>query len=122
MNVKTRQGVYLLGTIASGVIGLLLLFGGISSDNADSLNQLIAGLGTLLGTGAAGTAGVVLTRQTKEAANTAPADVAIAAIQQTVDAVTVATTELDKVKEVASNLGGVVLGPLSQQVIDSVVK
>ena len=69
-------------------------------------------------------AAVILGKQRKDGTldTAAPADAAITAIQETVDNVNVATSELDRLKQAASDVFGSVpvVGPLAQAAIDAV--
>lgn len=125
MSPRIRQTVYYLGTVVSGLLGIALLFHGVSADAAGSINSMIAGLVALLGGSAP--AAVAAHNITKQRANGAfdqltPVDQAIAGIQATVAQAQSAVGDVNKIKQAASDVLGSlpVLGPLAQQVIDSV--
>jgi hypothetical protein len=124
MNPKVAQSIYLGGTVVSGIVGIALLWGGISSDAANSLNQIIGGLGVLLGGGAANATAAV--RTGKQIQNgtlgSAPADTAINAIQQTVQDAQTANADVDRVIQAAGDVLGTVpvFGQLAKQAIESV--
>lgn len=130
MNTKTAKLIYLIGLISSGVVGIAALVGGISSDTADSLNQILLGLGALLGTGAATTAGVRVIKQTKPggALTHSPLEQVTNNIPIIVARAQQATADLDTVRQVTSEalgalpgaLGVPVLGPLAEQAINIV--
>lgn len=123
MSPKIRQTAYTLGTIATSVVTLLALWRGIDTHTATALGNAITAVLGLLGVGATATAGVVLSKQRKEGTleSQSPVDQAISAIQATVDQVTSASADLDRVKTAVSDVFGSlpVVGPLAQQVIRS---
>lgn len=119
---KARLLLYTLGSITMLVIPVLVAFGALGQDQADSVGRLITALIGLFGAGASGTAAVVLGKQRKDGTldtPPAPADAAVAAIQATVDQATTAAADLDRVKQAATDALGGVLGPLAQQVIEA---
>lgn len=120
---KIRQYFYLASGAIAGILPILLFAKLISADQAASITDMIGSLGSLLGAGGALTAGVVLGKQRKDGTldTAAPADAAIAAIQQTAAAVTTATSELGRVKQAAADvLGGLpIVGPLTQEFLNS---
>lgn len=125
MGPRSRQTVYYLGTIVSSALGIALLFHGVSSGAADSINQIVAGLVALLGGAApAATAARAITKQRQDGAfdSASPADQAIDGINQAVAQVQNAASDLNRIKDAASDVLGQlpVIGPLAQQVIDSV--
>ncbi|AHG24348.1 holin [Mycobacterium phage Jamie19] len=130
MNSKIAQTIYVAGSVVTGIVGIALIWGGIDAGTADSINQIIGGIGVLVGgSGASTTAAVRITKQVKDGLfdKAAPADAAITAIEQTVQAATDASAEVERVKQVASDaLGAVVdsaqsnLGPLAQQAVERV--
>lgn len=125
MSPRIRQTVYYAGTVASGILGIALLFNGVSADAAGSINSMIAGLVALLGGSAP--AAVAAHTVAKQRANGAfdtqtPVDQAIAGIQATVAQAQNAAADVDRIKQAASDVLGQlpVLGPLAQQVINAV--
>jgi len=52
MNAKFRQSIYYVGTVISSVLGLALVWGGLSEGAATHLNTLIAGALALVGASA----------------------------------------------------------------------
>jgi hypothetical protein len=48
MTPKVRQSIYRLGTAVSALLGLALIWGGISQGTADHINTVLAGLVALL--------------------------------------------------------------------------
>ena len=124
MSPKARQTVYAVGTIATSVVTLLALWNGINADVANSLVTAITAIGGLLGAGAAATATAVVTRQKRNGTfdQLTPVEQAITGIQATVDQVNSATSDFERMKDAASGVFGSipVIGPLAQQVIDSV--
>lgn len=63
MTPKARQVFYSVGTIATGILTLLVVFRVIDSEAAASINGVIAALGGLFGTAAVGTAAVMTQKQ-----------------------------------------------------------
>lgn len=119
---KIRQWFYLISSLIASVAAILVTAKLISQGQADSVLDLVEVLGPLLGGGAAGTAGWILNRQRKDGVldTPAPADAAITAIEQTVQAASNATADVERVKKAASEVLGQVpgIGPLAQQAID----
>jgi len=130
MNPKIAQTIYAAGTIVTSIIGIALIWGGIDAGTANSLNQIIGGVGVLVGgSSVSTTAAVRVTKQAKDGLFTkaTPADAAITAIEQTVQAANDASAEVDRVKQAASGALGTALesatstlGPLAQQAVDRV--
>lgn len=124
MGPKLRQTVYYLGTIVSGALGIALLFHGVSADAAGNINSMVAGLIALLGGSApAAVAAHTITKQRADGAfNNSPVDQVTNGIQAVIQASTAAASDVERVKAVVSDaLGQVpVLGPLAQQIINTV--
>ncbi|WP_458317089.1 hypothetical protein [Mycolicibacterium brisbanense] len=124
MTAQLRQWFYLLSALASAIVPILVTLRVITENQGNQWLGLVAALGGILGTAGAGTAAVILGKQRKDGTleTAAPADAAITAIQQTVQNVTTATSELDKVKQAAADALGTVpgVGPLAAQVINAV--
>ncbi|MBU8815937.1 hypothetical protein KL864_08445 [Mycolicibacterium goodii] len=122
-----RQWFYLISAAITPLIAILVALNLISEGQGNQLLALLTALGGLIGGGAAGTAGVILGKQRKDdtLVVAAPADAAITAIEQTVQAATAATAEVERVKQAASETLGAavgsvpVVGPLAQQAIDT---
>lgn len=126
MSAQIRQWFYLLSALASAIVPILVTLRVINESQGNQWLGLVAALGGVLGTAGAGTAAVILGKQRKDGTldTAAPADAAITAIQQTVENVTTATSELDRVKQAASDVLGAIpgVGPLAQAAINSVLK
>lgn len=126
MGAKVRQTAYLVGTIATAVITLLSLWNGLSGEAATALSNGLTAILGLLGVGATATAGTVLSKQRKDGVldkpDLSPAEQAINGIQETLAQAQVVAADIERIKDAASGaLGSIpVLGPLAQQVIDSV--
>ncbi|MCG7607067.1 hypothetical protein [Mycobacterium sp. CnD-18-1] len=123
MNPKIAQTIYQLGVAVSAVVGVLLVWGGIDAGAADSVNQIIGGLVALIPGATSAVAAKRVSEQRKDGTldKVAPADAAVTAIQQTVENVSQAQAELDKVKQAATDALSAVpgAGPLTQKIIDS---
>lgn len=122
---RIRQSLYLLGTIATSTVTLLAVWRGIDSHTATALGNTITALLGLLGVGATATAGAVITRQKADGTldfTGSPAQQAVDAIGVVTAQAQAAVSDLDRVKAAVSDLAGTipVVGPLAQQVIDSV--
>lgn len=123
MSPKTRQAFYSLGTVASGLLTLLVTFHILDPSTASGLGNVVAALVGLLGTAASGTAAVVVGKQRKEGTldfTGSAAEQAVSAIQTTVSQAATASAELQKVQAAASQLAQVAAGSLVAQVINSV--
>lgn len=126
MSPRIRQSVYYLGTVVSGILGIALLFHGVSADAAGNINSMVAGLVALLGGSApAAIAAHNVSKQRKEGTldfSGSPEQQAVDAINAVSAQAQAATAALDKVKAAASDVLSTipVFGPLAKQVIDSV--
>lgn len=122
MTANIRKWFYLLTGLVSGVVPVLVALNITTPDQSQQWLQLLTVVGGIIGAGGLGTAAVVVNRQQKNGTLTqaAPADQAINGIQQTVQNVAGAVSELERVKDVAANVLGAVpvLGPLAKQVVD----
>lgn len=124
MSAKLRQSFYYVSTIVTGLIGLGLLYGGLSAGLADHVTEVLAGIGGLLGaTGPALAAGKVK-EQRKDGTfdSLDPASQVAAgmkAVQAQLDA---ARSQAEAVKAVVSNVVDdvPVLGPLAADVLDRI--
>lgn len=126
MNPKVRQTAYLVGTIATGAVTLLSIWHGISGDTATALTNAITALCGLLGVGATATATAVVAKQRKDGTFDNPAlstaEQAINGMTATVQQAQVAADDVARLKRAAAEVlrSVPVVGPLTQQVIDSV--
>lgn len=124
MSPKARQTTYAIGTIATSIITLAALWRGISGEAATTLTTMVNALLGLLGATATATATVAVTRQQRNGAfdHLSPVEQAIKGIEATVQQVNTAATDYERVKAAASDVFKdiPVVGPLAQQVIDSV--
>lgn len=123
MTPKSRQTIYLLGTIIPSILGLAVLWGGFDQGAAQNVGQIIAGLVALLGAGAPAVAASTIAKQKKDGTfdTVAPADQVINGVQAVIEAQAHATAELERAKQAVVEVAGVVpvFGPLAQQVIRS---
>lgn len=124
MGPKARQTTYAIGTIATSVITLAALWRGISGETAGTLTTMVNALLGLLGATATATATVAVTRQQKNGAfdEVSPVEQVIRGVEATVQQVNTATTDFERMKDAVSGVFKdiPVVGPLAQQVIDSV--
>jgi len=120
MSAKIRLTLYVVSTIVSGIVTILVSWKLLDPGTASTVNDLIRSLAGLLGTGASATAAVVLSQQTKNGTvGASAADQAINGLQATVQQASVAVTDLDRVRQAAADaLSSVLPGSLAQQVID----
>ena len=136
MTPKIRQTIYALGTLISAVLGIGLIWGGVTAGTADHVNTVIAGLLALIGGGAPAVAARTVAKQNKQGAfdNVPIAEQAITAIQRTIEQATSAQADVQRVTQavtdaltgtitnVVTGTLGPVAGSLARQVIDSVGK
>lgn len=132
MTPRVRQTIYRLGTVASGVLGIALIWGGISQGTADHINTVLAGLVALLSGGAPAVAARTVKEQAKGGVfdQVPPADAAITAIQATIEQAITAQADVQRVAEAvtsavsASPVGPVVAaaGGVVEQVIRAAVR
>lgn len=124
MTPKVRQTVYSLGTVASGIVTMLVTFRVLDPGTAAGVGNLIAAILGLFGTAATGTAAVVVAKQRREGTldfSGTPAEQAISAIQATISQAATAQDELQKVKTAATEaLTRIPAGSLVAQIIDTV--
>lgn len=115
MTPRVRQTIYRLGTVASGVLGIALIWGGISQGTADHINTVLAGLVALLSGGAPAVAARTVKEQAKSGAfDSVPvAEQAITAIQATIEQAITAQADVQRVAEaVSSAVAGSPVGPV----------
>lgn len=120
---KIRQYFYLAAGAIAGIIPILVALGGLSSDQATSLQELLTQIGSLLGGGAAVTAGVVLHNQRKTGVvDVNPVDIVIENIPTVVKRAKDAAADLDRIRATASGaLGNLpVYGDEAKEIVDSI--
>ena len=129
MSPKIAQSIYFFGTIVSAIIGVALLWGGIDSNTADSVNQIISGVGVLIGGGVpSATAAARVTKQKKDGVfdppppSAAPADLVVENMPVVVKEVADKVAELERVRKAAGDVLGPVVESLAQQAINSVLR
>ncbi len=126
---RIRQTIYAVGTIATALLGILSLWKVIDPATASVVNAGLAGVLSLLGAGAAGTAAVAVNKQRHDgtfdaAPEVSPADAVVNGVNAVLEAKQNAERELARVQEAIT--GAVsdlpVLGPLAAQVLDQLKK
>lgn len=128
MTPRVRQTIYRLGTIASGVLGIALIWGGISQGTADHINTVLAGLVALLSGGAPAVAARTVKEQAKGGVfDSVPvAEQAITAIQATIEQAITAQADVQRVAEaVTSAVAGSPVGPVvaaAGDVVEQVIR
>lgn len=126
MTPKIRQSLYAIGTVASGVLALLSVWRFIDPSTASTINASLAGLLSLLGAGAAGTAAVITGKQINNGTfdQPSPADQVIDGINAVLAQAESAKSDVERVKDAVSSVikDVPVLGPLAQQALDSLPK
>lgn len=127
MTPKIRQTIYGIGLAATSLLTVLSVWHVIEPSTASTLNASLAGLLSLLGVGAAGTAAVVVSKQQKDGTfdvSGSPAEQAIQAINATVQQASKSASDLQKVKDAVSGVirDVPVLGPLGSQIFDDIVR
>ena len=124
-NPRTRLTVYQLGKVASAVLVVLAAWNVIDAGSAAALTSALTAILGLFGFGASNVAASTVSKQI----NDGTLDFTGSAAQQAVEAMgavaaqaQASVSDLDKVKAAAADLAGSVpvVGPLAQQVIDSV--
>lgn len=111
MNPRIAQTIYALGTLVTTIVGIALLWGGIDAGTADSIGQIVGGIGVLIGgTPVTATAAVRTTKQINNGTLGSPADQIVNGI--TAIAATKAQAEADiaKVTQTAQAVLGVIPG------------
>ncbi|AGT14261.1 holin [Mycobacterium phage Adzzy] len=128
MTPKIRQSVYLAGTVISGIVGILLLWGGIDAGAAANLDQIVTGLGALIGGGANAAAARKVNTQRKDgtfetAEEVSPVDQVINSLPVIVQKANDAAADLERVKEAAAAVAGAtpVIGPLAKEAIEQIL-
>lgn len=123
MTPKLAQTLYQLGALVSAVLGIALIWGGIDSGAADSINQIIGGLVALIPGATNAVAGKRVSTQRNDGTfeTVAPADQVINGVQAVIEAQAKAQTDIDRVKDVVTAVIGTVpvLGPLAQAAINA---
>jgi len=129
MTPQIRRTIYQLGTVASSVLGIALIWGGISQGTADHINTVLAGLVALLSGGAPAVAAKTVKEQAKGGvfdAVPAPADAAITAINATIEQAITAQADVQRVAEaVTSAVSGTPVGPVvaaAGDVVEQVIR
>lgn len=115
MTPRIRQTIYRLGTVASGILGIALIWGGISQGTADHINTVMAGLIALLSGGAPAIAARTVKEQAKQGAfdSVPPAEQAITAIQATIEQAITAQADVQRVTDaVTQALSSTPIGPV----------
>lgn len=110
---------YSVGTIAKALMAFVTSFGGAAATSTP--HDAIGWVGCV-GAGLVAFAAVFAVPNKSSAPAQAPADTAITAIQETVAQAQSAVSEVERIKNAASDVLGQVpvVGPLAQQVIDSI--
>ena len=123
MSPKARQSLYLIGTAVPAVLGLLVMWSGVSQEGADNMAQVFTGYPTLVGAGAPATAAAVVRKQNKQGTfQTSPMENVITGVGQVVEAQQKADQEVERVKNLLSEAVSSVpmLGPMASTVIDDI--
>lgn len=131
MSPKIRQSAYYLSSALLYILGLIQVWFAVKTGG--DIADVITGAGTLIGGTAPHYAGYKTGAQIKGGTfdDVAPADQVINGVQAAIQAATVATqakadaeASIEQIKQVVSNVIGAtpIIGPLAQQVIDSLPK
>lgn len=115
MTPQIRRTIYQLGTVASSVLGIALIWGGISQGTADHINTVLAGLVALLSGGAPAVAARTVKEQAKGGVfDSVPvAEQAITAIQATIEQAITAQADVQRVTDaVTQALSNTPVGPV----------
>ncbi|UJD21107.1 holin [Mycobacterium phage SororFago] len=107
---KIRQYFYLGSTAVAGLLPLLIALGALGSDSASAINEILLQVGSLIGAGAAGTAGVIVAKQRKEGTIDAPVtpvlDQVINGIPVVVAQAAQAQADLERLRNAATDVVG----------------
>lgn len=128
MTPKIRRSIYQLGVLASSLLGLALIWGGISQGTADHINTVMAGLIALLSGGAPAIAARTVKEQAKSGAfdSVPPAEQAITAIQATIEQAITAQADVQRVTDaVTQALQSTPIGPVvsaAGDVVEQVIR
>lgn len=120
MSPKARETLYLIGTMIPAIVGILVMWTGVSQEGADNLAQVVTGLITLVGAGAPATAAAVVRKQNKQGTfQTSPMENVITGVGQVVEAQKKADQEVERVKDLLSDAVASVpmLGPAASNAI-----
>lgn len=121
MTPKVRQSIYALASAGLALLGLAQVWVGIDAGTVSSINQVVAGLLTLLGAGAPAVAAQKVNTQRKDGTlSTNPVEQVLNGIPAVIAQAQSAQQDLDRVRQAASDALGQlpVLGPLAQQALN----
>lgn len=122
MTPKIRQSIYYLGTVASALVGIALIWGGIEAGAAQHVSSLITGLVALAGGAAPAVAARKVGEQMKDGSfDSSPADQVIKGIEAVVNARANVEAEVNRVRDAVTAVVDdiPVLGPLAKNAIDN---
>ena len=109
---KTRQWWYLIAGAIAAIIPILVQLGVIGSEQARSGGVLLESLSSLLGGGAAITAGAILSKQRKEGTiDRSPIDLVISNIPVVYEQAMRAEANVRKMQSVANDVLGILIPP-----------
>lgn len=122
---RIAQTIYQTGLIATAIATIAGIWHGIDSGTITQLNTAINALLGMLGIGATATGVIRVSTQRKDGTldfSGSASDQAVAAINAVNAQAVTAADDLDKVKQAMGSIAGTipVVGPLAQQVIDSI--
>lgn len=115
MTPKLRQSFYFLSSGVLALLGLAQLWGAVKTGTLENVDQILTGLGTLLGSGAPAVAGSKVKAQREDGTfdPTSITDI----VQASVDARAKIDADLKQVTDLIGSTP--VLGPLATQAINS---
>jgi len=124
MSSKVRETIYLGGTVVSGILGILLLWGGIDAGAAENLDQIITGFGVLFGgAGPSAIAAKKVNDQRKDGTfvTVTPVEQVINGVNAVVEAQANAAADIERIKKAAADALGrtPVVGPLTEQILNN---
>lgn len=124
MSAKMRQSFYYLSTIVTSIVGLALIYGGISSGLAEHVTTVLAGVGGLLGATGPALAGRKVGEQLKDGAfdSSDPVTQVANGVKAVQDQLASARAQAEAVKSVVSNVIDdiPVLGPLAADALSKI--
>lgn len=124
MSPKLAQTIYQLSTVVAGILGVALIWGGIDSGTADSINQIIAGIAALIPGAGTAVATKRVSEQRKDGTldKLSPAEQVAKGVGEALAAKKTVEEQFGQIKDVVSGAIEVIpgFGPLASAALDNV--